>query len=128
MFTLAQIDDIHQRLGKQHTLPQYLQALNAIGVVKCESFLADGHTEYFGTDSQKLVSPPVHQRLRIAGKSSREDLLIHLDLHQQGKTSYLEMSQGLASAGVEKWTFDTGKMIISWYDKAGNELLGEAVG
>jgi uncharacterized protein YbcV (DUF1398 family) len=56
VFTLDQINDIHERLGKQTTLPQYLQALKAIGVDKYDSFLTDGHSEYYGNDSQKVVS------------------------------------------------------------------------
>lgn len=31
MFTLEQINDIHERLGKQATLPEYLLVLKAIG-------------------------------------------------------------------------------------------------
>ena len=66
MFTLDQINDIHERLGKQATLPEYLRALNAIGVDKYDSFITDGHSEYFGKDNQKIVSPPVHKKLTIA--------------------------------------------------------------
>jgi uncharacterized protein YbcV (DUF1398 family) len=39
----------------------------------------------------------------------------------------LEMSRGLADSGVEKWTFDTHKMTITYYDKDGTELLVEAI-
>lgn len=127
MFTLAQINDIHERLGKRATLLEYLQALRAIGVRKYDSFLADGHSEYFGIDNQKIVSPPVHKKLTIANRSNREDLLRHLSLHNQDKTDYLEMSQGLADSGTEKWSFDTSKMTITYYDKEGREMLVEAI-
>ncbi len=66
MFTLDQINDIHERLGKQATLPQYLQALKSIGVAKYDSFITDGHSEYYGVDDQKVVSPPVHEKFTIA--------------------------------------------------------------
>ena len=128
MFTLDQINDIHKRLGKQTTLPEYLQALKAIGVDKYDSFITDGHSEYFGKDNQKVVSPPVHKKLTIANTSNREGLLKHLSLHNQGKTDYLEMSQGLADSGTEKWSFDTSKMTITYYDKEGREMLVEAIG
>jgi len=127
MFTLDQINDIHQRFGKQATLPQYLQALKTIGVEKYESFLTDGHSEYYGTDNQKIASPPVHEKFTIAKTSNREGLLRHLNLHNQGKTNYLEMSKGLADSGIEKWTFDTGKMTIAYYDKDGHRMLVEAI-
>ena len=127
MFTLDQINDIHERLGKQATLPQYLQALKAIGVDKYDSFIADGHSEYYGNDSQKVVSPPVHEKFTIAKTSNREGLLRHLSLHNQGKTDYVEMSKGLAESGIEKWTFDTSKMTITYYDKDGHRMLVEAI-
>jgi len=127
MFTLDQINDIHERLGKQATLPQYLQALKSIGVAKYDSFITDGHSEYYGLDDQKVVSPPVHEKLTIAQISNREGLLKHLNLHNQGKTNYAEMSKGLADSGIEKWTFDTSKMTIAYYDKEGKRMLVETI-
>ena len=52
---------------------------------------------------------------------------VHLRLHSEGRTSYLEMSKGLADSGVEKWTFDTNELTVAYYDRAGNELLVEQV-
>ena len=128
MFTLEQIDDIHDRFGHQDTIVQYLRALNAIGVQRSDSFIADGHSEYFGKGGETVVTPPAHEVLTIAGTSSRDGLVQSLARHSQGETSYLEMSQGLARSGVEKWTFDTSALTIAYYDTAGNELLAEAVG
>ena len=48
-----------------------------------------------------MISPLEHEELKIAETSNREDFLKHLDLHSQGKTSYLEMSRGLATTGRE---------------------------
>lgn len=128
MFTLEQIDDIHDRFGRQDTLVQYLRALHAIGVERSDSFITDGHSEYCGTGGETVVTPPAHEVLTIAGTSSRDGLAEALARHSQGKTSYLEMSEGLARSGVAKWSFDTGALTITYYDKAGNELLAEAVG
>jgi uncharacterized protein YbcV (DUF1398 family) len=127
MFTLEQINDIHDRLSKAETLSQYLEALKSIGVDKCESFITDGHSEYFGKGGHKVVSPPAHEKLSIAETRNRESFLEHLNLHSQGKTTYLEMSKGLADSGIEKWTFDTNKMRITYYDRDGNEILVEAI-
>jgi uncharacterized protein YbcV (DUF1398 family) len=127
MFTLGQIHEIHDRLGKAETLAQYLQALQAIGVEKCDSFVTDGHSEYFGKNDQKVVSPPAHETLTVAQTSNREKLMEHLDRLLQQKTGYLEMSKGLAESGVEKWTFDTNNMTITYCDKAGNEMFAEAI-
>ncbi len=127
MFTLDEINDIHERLGRQATLPQYLQGLKSIGVAKYDSFITDGHSEYYSVDNQKVVSPPGHEKLTIAKTSNREGLLKHLNLHNQGKTNYLEMSKGLADSGIEKWTFDTSKMTIAYIDIDGRRMLVETI-
>lgn len=127
MFTVEQIDDIHDRLGRAETLGQYLRALNAIGVERADSFVADGHSEYLGGDGCRLVTPPAHVRLTISETSNRERLLEQLSLHRQGKTGYVEMSKGLAESGVAKWTFDTNSMSIAYYDRAGCEMLVEPI-
>ena len=92
-----------------------------------DSFITDGHSEYFGKDGHKVVSPSVHEKLSIAETSNRESFLKHLDLHNQRITSYLEMSKGLADSSIERWTFDTNKMTITYYDKDGNEILVESI-
>jgi len=125
MFTLEQIDNIHERLGKQTSLPEYLLALNSIGVIKYDSFLTDGHSEYYGMGDYKVVSQPTHEKYSITTKCNRQDFLEHLSLHEQGKTNYFEMTKGLANSGIEKWTFDTVEMTITYYDIKGNEVLAE---
>lgn len=125
MFTLQQIDDLHTRLGDAQTLLAYVLALNAIGVERYDSYLIDGHSEYFGKDGRCVISPPVHERLSIADKSNRDNFLKHLKLHEEGTTSYIEMSEGLAESGIEKWSVDTNEATMIFYDLDGNELLVE---
>ena len=127
MFTLEQINEIHDRLGNAETLALYLQELNSIGVDSCESFINDGHSEYHGHNGLKVVSPPAHEPLEVASTIDRASFLEHLERVNQGKTGYLEMSQGLASSGIEKWTFDTHKLTMTDYDKAGTAMLIEAL-
>jgi Protein of unknown function (DUF1398) len=47
-------------------LPQYPQALKAIGVDRCDSFISDGHSEYFGEASHKVMSSAAREELKIA--------------------------------------------------------------
>jgi uncharacterized protein YbcV (DUF1398 family) len=37
------------------------------------------------------------------------------------------MSKGLAESGIEKWTVDMGSMTMTFYDKAGIEMLVEQI-
>jgi uncharacterized protein YbcV (DUF1398 family) len=93
MFTIEQLNDLHARLGS----------------ARYDSYLADGHSEYVGQGGHKVVSPPVHEVLPVAGTGQRETFLEHLRRHERGETTYLEMSRGLALSGIEKWAVDTGR-------------------
>jgi uncharacterized protein YbcV (DUF1398 family) len=127
MFTLEQITDIHDRLGNRNSLGAYLRALRDIGVETYDSYLTDGHSEYFGTDGQKLVGPAFHETFTIAETCDKEQFLQYMQQVEEGSIGYVEMSETLADNGVEKWTFDTGKLTITYLDKAGNVLLSEKV-
>lgn len=126
MFTLAQINTIHDSLGRADSLVAYLKALRAIGVDTCDSFIADGHSEYKGS-GQTVRTPPTHKELTIAETSDAKAMQKHIEQHGKQETSYIQMSQGLAESGVEKWTFDTHALTLTYYDKAGNTLFSEAL-
>ena len=75
MFTLKEINELHARLGSARTLPEYVRALKGLGVERYDSYLADGHSEYFGQEGHKVVSPPVHEVLPVAETSQQEMFL-----------------------------------------------------
>jgi uncharacterized protein YbcV (DUF1398 family) len=127
MFTLEQINEIHDRLGRAESLAQYAKALNALGVEIYDSYIMDGHSEYFGKSGHTVISPPAYEILTIANTSDKEQFLKHLDLHNQGKTSYLEMSKALADSGIEKWTVDTKNMTMTFYDTLEVEVFTETI-
>jgi len=127
MFTLEQINDLHARLGSARTFPEYVRALKVLGVERYDSYLTDGHSEYFGQGGHSVASPAVHEVLSIAETGQREMFLQHLRRHERNETTYLEMSRGLAQSGIEKWTVDTGRMTMTFYDEAGIEMLVDRV-
>ncbi|WP_161883154.1 DUF1398 domain-containing protein [Deinococcus alpinitundrae] len=127
MFTIEQINELHSRLGKASTFSEYVRSLRAIGVKRYNSYLIDGHSEYLGEGGYKITSPPVHESFPVSDLSSKQDFLSHLELHSRGKTTYLEMSKGLAEAGIEEWTVDTDKMTMTYYDKSNVEMLSEQI-
>jgi len=61
MFTIEQTNDLHARLGSARTFPAYVLALKGLGVERYDSYLSDGHSEYFGRDGHTVVS---HLRTR----------------------------------------------------------------
>jgi uncharacterized protein YbcV (DUF1398 family) len=127
MFSLDQLNDLHDRLGAAETPLEYVRALDALGVETYDSYIVDGHSEYVGAHDHTVISPPVHDKLSIAEVSLGEDFLRHLGLHEQGRTSYMEMSKGLADSGIEEWTVDTNNATMTFSDQAGNDLLVETI-
>ncbi|MFC5004566.1 DUF1398 family protein [Dactylosporangium cerinum] len=127
MFTLEQITDIHHRLGKRETLGAYLRALRDIGIETYDSYVTDGHSEYFGADGHRLAGPAFHETFIIAETCDKEQFLQYMQQVEQGGVGYVEMSKALADHGVEKWTFDTERLTITYFDKAGIVLLDEKV-
>jgi uncharacterized protein YbcV (DUF1398 family) len=115
------------RLGSAKTFREYVLALKALGVERSDSYLVDGHSEYFGQGGYSVVSPPVHEVLAVAETCEPETFLEHLGRHERRETSYLEMSRGLAESGIEKWSVNTGRMTMTFYDKAGREMLVEKI-
>lgn len=127
MFTIADLEDVHDRLGAAATLPEYLHELDAMGVARSDSFVSDGHSEYFSDDGYRVSGAATHEALVVAGAASADQLHKHLQRHSRGDSSYVEMSRGLAASGIAKWTFDTKRMTISYCDVAGNVVLMEEV-
>ncbi|GAA1553593.1 hypothetical protein GCM10009827_087910 [Dactylosporangium maewongense] len=127
MFSLEQITDIHDRLGSRATLGGYLRALRNIGIEAYDSYVTDGHSEYLGVDGHRLVGPVFHETFAIAETCDKEQFLQYMQQVEQGGVGYAEMSEALAAHGVEKWTFDTERLTITYFDKAGNVLLDEKV-
>ena len=128
MITIEQINELHSRLGSAKTLSQYLRAFKTLGVQRYDSYLFDGHSEYSTEGGQRVVSQPEHEVLTVAEIAQREAFLEHLRRHEQRQTTYLEMSIGLAQSGIEKWTVDTERMTMTFYDNAGREMLVEHIG
>jgi uncharacterized protein YbcV (DUF1398 family) len=127
VFTIEQIDQLHRRLGRADTLLDYVRSLAEVGVLRYDSFVSDGHSEYVGLDARRVSSPPAHETLSVAEDSDRDAFLDHLRRHEHGETSYIEMSKGLADSGVQGWTVDTHAMTMTFYDTAGVVLLVEQI-
>jgi uncharacterized protein YbcV (DUF1398 family) len=127
VFTIADVEDVHDRLGTADTLAAYLRELNAMGVARAESFLSDGHSEYVSKDGYRVVGPATHEPLVVAGAPIPDQAREVLERHGRGESSYVQMSKGLAAGGIAKWTFDTERMTISYRDVADNEVMVDEI-
>jgi uncharacterized protein YbcV (DUF1398 family) len=127
MFTLEQIKDAHSKVKSGADFPAYIKEIKQLGVTNYETFVADGHTDFFGANDYKTSSMAKYDALTIATTSQAEQFKSDLIAHQQGKTNFLTFCNDCAKSGVEKWAVCMNKMTCTYYDKAGNKLLVEIV-
>ena len=127
MFTTEQIKAAHSKVKSGADFPNYVQDLVRLGVIFYETYVADGHTDYFGKDDFKTSSPVKYSQLAIAEVGNLDQFKFDLKAHQQGKTDYPAFCSDCAKSGVEKWAVSMEKMTCTYFDKAGNELLVELI-
>ena len=127
MFTLERIKAIHSKVKSGADFPAYVQELIVLGVINYETYVADGHTDYFGKNGFTISSDKKYQPLHITDDVDAVQFEKKLKAHQQGKTDYLTFCSDCAQSGVEKWKVDMKAMTCIYYDKAGNKMLAEAI-
>lgn len=127
MFTIEQITAAHSKVKSGADFPAYIQDIKKLGVTQYESFVSDGHTDYFGENEYKKSSPAKYQTLTIANESNLEQFKTDIKAHQQGKTDYPTFCADCAKSGIEKWVVTLETMSCAYYDKAGNQVLVEQI-
>jgi uncharacterized protein YbcV (DUF1398 family) len=127
MFTIEQIKAAHSKVKSGADFPAYIKELKQLGVRFYETFVFDGHTEFYGNEQEKISSDSKYENLVIAENSNVNQFVIDLKLHQQGQTDYPTFCVDCAKAGVEKWAVNIEKLTCTYYDKVGKELLIEKI-
>lgn len=127
MFTLDQINAAHRKVKSGADFPAYIQDLSALGVTSYETFVADGHTDYFGKNSYEVNSPAKYETLTIAETSDATQFKSDLKSHQDGKTDYPTFCKDCAKSGIEKWAVILDEMTCTYFNKAGKEILVEVI-
>ena len=127
MFTTDQIKAAHGMVKSGADFPQYIQDINKLGVTFYETFVKDGHTDYYGMNDYKTSSVARYDALAISEDIDGESFRSGLKEHQQGKTDYPMFIQMCAKGGIEKWAVCMDTMTCTYYDKAGNKILVEEI-
>ncbi len=127
MFTVEQIKAAHSKVKSGADFPAYIQDIKKMGVTYYETYVTDGHTDYFGANNFKTSAPAKYNPLTIAETSNTDQFKVDLKNHQQGKTDYPTFCSDCATSGIEKWAVCMDKMTCTYYDLANNELLVEAI-
>ena len=84
-------------------------------------------TVYYGGNKHEVRSAVTYAPLAIAEISSPATLQHNIAIHQQGQTDFITFCRQAAQAGVEKWVIDTQKMMCTYYDLQGNEIVAEPI-
>jgi len=127
MFTIEQITEAHSKVKSGADFPAYIQDMKKLGVTHYETFVADGHTNYYGANNYKITSPVKYETLTIAEVSNKERFIADLKIHQNGKTDYLTFCNDSSKSGIEKWSVSMDEMTCTYFDKAGNKILTEEI-
>ena len=127
MFTISQIQAAHSKVKSGADFPAYIKEIKQLGINYYETYVSDGHTNYFGSDDEKATSPAKYTELAIAENTNAEQFKVDLKAHQHGETDYLTFIEKCAVDGVNKWEVCMDKMTCTYFDKAGNEILVEQI-
>jgi uncharacterized protein YbcV (DUF1398 family) len=127
MFTEQQIKEAHSRVKTGADFPRYIQDIKKLGLVTYEYLVEDGTTVYHGENSYEVRSASRYSPLIITDTSSAATLRHTISIHQQGQTDFMTFCHQAADAGVEKWVIDTKKMLCTYYDKQGNNMVAEPI-
>ncbi|MBL7698002.1 MAG: DUF1398 family protein [Chitinophagaceae bacterium] len=127
LFTLEDIKEAHGKVKSGVDFPAYIREIKQLGVTGYNSYVADGHIDYFGDDNLQVTLPPKYDPLPVADEGDIEAFKSDLQAHQQGKTSFLEFCRDCAKSGIERWSISMNKMTCTYYDKTGNTVLVEII-
>jgi len=127
MFTVEQIKAAHSKVKSGADFPAYIQDLKKIGVVRYETFVSDGHTDYYGIENYKTSSTASYALLKIAEIPNAMQFELDLKSHQQGQTNYPTFCNDCARSGIEKWQVNLEEMKCTYFDKKGKRILEERI-
>lgn len=126
MFTVAEIEQAHDKVKSGADFPKYIQEIKQMGVLGFETWVKDSHTEYYAND-YRTSSEPQYENLEISTKTNKEQFIKQLKAHQQGQTDYYTFCKDCAENGIEKWIVDLDQMTCTYYDSVGEEILVEQI-
>lgn len=127
MFTIDQIKEAHAKVKSGADFPNYIQDLIILGVKGYDTFVNDGHVEYYGVNGYNVTSDEKYNPISIAVTVNKELFIEFLVKHQQGETDYLTFCSHAGQCGIAKWRVDIIEMTCTYFDSAENQILIEKI-
>jgi len=125
MFTLAQIKEAHSKVKSGADFPAYIQDVLALGVRGYDTFVNDGHVEYFGVNDYRVEATKTYDNIGIAASANKERFIEFLVMHQSGQTDYFTFCNHAAQCGIAKWSVNIIEMICTYYDASDAPIVIE---
>lgn len=127
MFTIAQIKEAHSKVKSGADFPAYIQDLILLGVQGYDTFVSDGHMEYFGADNFRVAETNTYGNIVIAPLANKERFIEFLVMHQDGQTDYPTFCNHAAKCGIAKWSVNIIEMTCTYFDLSGSAVLIEKI-
>lgn len=127
MFTIEQIKDAHSKVKSGADFPNYIQDLIILGVKGYDTFVHDGHVEYYGVNNYNVTSDDKYTEIKVERSANKERFIEFLVIHQDGQTDYLTFCNQAAQCGIAKWRVDIIEMTCTYFDIEGHEILIEKI-
>jgi uncharacterized protein YbcV (DUF1398 family) len=126
-FTIAQIEQEHEKVKTGADFPQYIQTIKKLGVAEFVTYVSDSHTQYFGDNGHQLRSKPQYEPLVVAAVSHKKQFAKYLKMHQAGQTDYFSFCRHCAETGLDRWIVNLSLMTCSYYDQKHQLILTESI-
>ncbi len=127
MFTAKQIKEAHGKVRTGADFPSFIKEIKSMGVNYYETFVKDGHTDYFGANDHQVSTAAKFQTLAISEEANTNAFVSNLKAHQQGNTDYMTFCRDCAQSGIEKWAVCTDTMTCTYFDRSGIKVLTEDI-
>jgi uncharacterized protein YbcV (DUF1398 family) len=127
MFTIAQIQEAHSKVKSGADFPNYIQDLIILGVKGYDTFVNDGHVQYYGINNYSVSSEEKYDEIAIATTAIKERFIEFLVMHQDGQTDYLTFCNHAGQCGIARWRVDIIEMTCTYFDLSENAIIIEKI-
>lgn len=126
-FTLEQLNSAESKVKSGADFPNYMKVLIEMGVLRLETFVADGNTVFHGEGNYAVTADSKYSPLAIAETHNAQQFQADLKRHQRGETDFFTFCADCAKTGISKWIIDVAKKTCTYFDISGAAVLVESI-
>jgi uncharacterized protein YbcV (DUF1398 family) len=127
MFTIEQIRKAHSKVKSGADFPIFINEIKELGVTYYNTYVLDGHIDYYGINDYKVIATSRYQPLIITDYFNQEKFRTELKRDQDGETNYETFIKMCADCGIERWRVNINDLNCTYFNRAGNIVLEELI-